>query len=68
MKLRSALLATFFLSSSAFAAESIMVDMTKLQTGEAAGSVNISKHALGTVLTQDLRNLPTGGDAAVDDA
>ncbi len=60
MKLRSALLATFFLSSSAFAADSITVDMTNLQTGEAVGSVTISKHPFGTVFTPDLQNLPTG--------
>lgn len=60
MKLKHALLSSLFLTSSVFAADSITVDMTNLQTGEPAGTVTISQHPFGTVFTPDMQNLTTG--------
>lgn len=60
MKLRLALLTSLFITSSAFAADSLTVNMTNLQTGEPAGTVTISQHPYGTVLTPDLHGLSAG--------
>ncbi len=60
MKLKTAFLTSLLLTSTAFAADDITVDMTNLNTGESVGTVTISSHPYGTVFTPHLKNLPTG--------
>lgn len=60
MNFRILMLATAFFSASAFASDTLTVNMTNLQSGEPAGTVTISKHAYGTVFTPNLRNLSPG--------
>ena len=60
MKLKTAFLTSLLLTSTAFAADDITVDMTNLNTGESVGTVTISSHPYGTVFKPHLKNLPTG--------
>lgn len=60
MKLKHLFMTSVLLTSSAFAADEITVDMTNLETGESVGTVTITSHPYGTVFTPNLKNIPAG--------
>lgn len=60
MKTPLSLMALLLVGSSAIADEQLTVSITHLETGQAAGTVIITKSAHGAVFTPTLQGLPSG--------
>lgn len=58
--MKKILFSALFLATTAFAAETITVPMTDLDTGKNVGEITATQSQYGVVFTPDLTNLPMG--------